>query len=89
VFGSVAPTDLPVLRRMQHQAGSAIAVALDVDAWSGAASATGATQLLGQQGWRTAPLGPRDRLDAVWQELGHASAQSSRGMGRPTPQVPA
>lgn len=89
VFGSVAPADLPVLRRMQHQAGSAIAVALDVEAWSGAPAAAGATQLLGQQGWRTAPLGPRDRLDAVWQELGHASAQSSRGMVRPAPQVPA
>jgi uncharacterized protein (DUF58 family) len=82
VFGSLLPTDLPVLRRMQHQAGSALAIALDVDAWTGAPAAGGATQLLGQQGWRTAPLGPRDRLDAVWQELGHTSTQSSRTAGR-------
>lgn len=82
VFGSIVPSDLPVLRRMQAQAGSAMAVALDVDAWTGAAPSAGATQLLGQQGWRSVPLGPRDRLDAVWQELGHTSAQSSR-VGRP------
>jgi len=80
VFGAVAPTDLPVLRRMQHQAGSALAIALDVDAWTGASKRAGATQLLGQQGWRTAALGPRDRLDQVWQELGHTSAHSSRGL---------
>ena len=33
---AVEATDLPVLRRMQHHAGSALAVALDVDAWIGA-----------------------------------------------------
>ena len=59
-----------------------MAVALDVDAWTGAAPSTAATQMLGQSGWRSVPLGPRDRLDAVWQELGHTSAQSSR-TGRP------
>jgi uncharacterized protein (DUF58 family) len=93
VFGAVAPTDLPVLRRMQHQAGSALAVALDVDAWtgrgSGAGTGVGATALLAQQGWRSVALGPRDRLDAVWQELGHASAQSARGVARPVPEVTA
>ncbi|WP_243060285.1 DUF58 domain-containing protein [Nocardioides sp. SR21] len=83
VFGAVAPTDLPVLRRMQHQAASALAIALDVPAWTGATGGLGATQLLGQQGWRTAPLGPRDRLDQVWQELGHTSAHSSRGVRAP------
>jgi uncharacterized protein (DUF58 family) len=80
VFGAVAPTDLPVLRRMQHQAGSALAIALDVDAWTGASKRAGATQLLGQQGWRTTALGPRDRLDQVWQELGLTSSHSSRGL---------
>jgi hypothetical protein len=89
VFGSIDAIDLPVLRRMQHQAGSALAIALDVDAWTGAPAGPGATQALGRQGWRTAPLAPRDRLDAVWQELGHSSAQTSRGVGRPAPQVPA
>ena len=79
VFGGVEATDLPVLRRMQHQAGSAVAIALDVDAWLGAPAGPGATRVIGQQGWRAVRLGPRDRLDAVWQELGHTSAQSSRG----------
>ncbi|GAA4366520.1 DUF58 domain-containing protein [Nocardioides caricicola] len=83
VFGAVAPTDLPVLRRMQHQAGSALAIALDVAAWTGAPAGAGATQLLGQVGWRTAALGPRDRFDQVWQELGHTSAHSSRGLRAP------
>jgi uncharacterized protein (DUF58 family) len=87
VFGAVEPTDLPMLRRMQHQAGSALAIAVDVDAWVGATTVTGATKLLGQQGWRSAPLGPRDRLDAVWQELGHMSAQSSRGVDGPPREV--
>jgi uncharacterized protein (DUF58 family) len=79
VFGGIEQVDLPMLRRMQHQAGSAIAIALDVDAWTGATTGSSATRLLGQQGWRAASLGPRDRLDAVWQELGRMSAHSSRG----------
>lgn len=84
VFGHVEVSDLPVLRRMQHQAGSALAIALDVQAWAGTATGTGATQILGAQGWRSVALGPRDRFDAVWQELGHTSAQRARGV-RTTP----
>jgi uncharacterized protein (DUF58 family) len=87
VFGKVDLMDLPVLRRMQHQAGSALAVAVDADAWAGAAPGAGATRALAQQGWRSVALGPRDRLDAVWQELGHTSAQSSRGVARPRQEV--
>jgi len=89
VFGGLLATDLPVLRRMQHQAGSALAIALDVDAWIGAPTGEGATRALGQQGWRAVPLGPRDRLDAVWQELGHTSAHSSRGASRPASEATA
>ncbi len=81
VFGHVEPSDLPVLRRMQHQAGSALAVALDVEAWAGRPSGLAATQALAGQGWRSVALGPRDRFDAVWQELGHTSAQRARGAG--------
>jgi uncharacterized protein (DUF58 family) len=79
VVGHVEPTDLPVLRRMQHHAGSAFALSLDVDAWVGSGATGGATALLARQGWRAAALGPRDRLDNVWQELGRSSAQASRG----------
>jgi uncharacterized protein (DUF58 family) len=83
VFGAVEVGDLPVLRRMQHQAGSALALALDVDAWVGAPAGPGAAPALGQHGWRAVTVSPRDRLDAVWQELGHTSTQSSRGDAGP------
>ena len=78
VVGSVDPTDLPVLRRMQLHAGAGIALSLDVDAWAGGTGNGGAVPILARQGWRAAALGPRDRLDAVWQDLGRASAQASR-----------
>jgi len=78
VFGDVGSRDLPVLRRMQHQAGSALAIALDAGAWAGAPTGEGAARVLARQGWRSAVLGPRDRLDAVWQELGHTSAHAAR-----------
>jgi uncharacterized protein (DUF58 family) len=78
IFGSLEAPDLPVLRRMQHHAGSAMALALDVEAWTGGPGTGGAAPMLTRQGWRAAPLGPRDRLDAVWQDLGRAGAQASR-----------
>ena len=90
VFGSVEAMDVPVLRRMQLHAGSALAIALDVDAWVSPASSTGgSTPVLTQQGWRAVPLRPRDRLDNVWQELGRSGAQLSRSSGPagPGPEV--
>ena len=96
VLGAVAPTDLPVLRRMQHHAGAALAIALDVDAWgtergaggsrrdlpaSGAGTGPGAAPMLAQHGWRAVPLRPHDRLDAAWQELARAGVG---GAGRAT-----
>ncbi len=80
VLGRVDAADLPTLRRMQHRAGAALAIALDVDAWTGAPSSPDAIHALAQQGWRSVSLGPRDRLDAVWQELGHSSSQASRSV---------
>ncbi|MCW2845178.1 MAG: hypothetical protein JWN22_3094 [Nocardioides sp.] len=88
VFGSFEAMDIPILRRMQHQAGSAMAIALDVDAWvSPTAAPGGVTTALAQQGWRAVSLRPRDRLDGVWQELGRSGAQVSRMGG--TPVIPA
>ncbi len=79
VLGEVRDHDIPVLRRMQHHTSSAIALALDVNAWSTPnGSDGGAGAMLTQLGWRSATLRPRDRLDAVWQELGRSSTQSSR-----------
>jgi uncharacterized protein (DUF58 family) len=79
VFGAVETSDLPVLRRMQNHAASAVAIAVDVAAWDGAPTSEAATRMLGQQGWRAVALRPRDRLEAVWQELAHTSGASSRG----------
>ncbi|WP_372727290.1 DUF58 domain-containing protein [Nocardioides sp.] len=82
VFGSIESMDTALLRRMQHQAGSALAVALDVDAWVGKPGAGDGTAGLTQQGWRAVSLGPHDRLDAVWQELGRSSARTG-AVGEP------
>jgi uncharacterized protein (DUF58 family) len=89
VLGAVDAGDVPVLRRMQHHSGSALAIALDVEAWvSATAGNGGATPVLAQQGWRVVPLRPRDRLEAVWQDLGRTHTQSSRVRGpeRPAPE---
>ena len=89
VFGSFEAMDTPVLRRMQHQAGSAMAIALDVDSWVSPTSAPGrASTALAQQGWRAVPLRPRDRLDSVWQELGRTGALVSRVGGGPMVPAP-
>ncbi|HET9422439.1 MAG TPA: DUF58 domain-containing protein [Nocardioides sp.] len=79
VLGEVRDLDIPVLRRMQHHTSSAIALALDVNAWSTPNGGDGgASALLTQLGWRSATLRPRDRLETVWQELGRSSTQTSR-----------
>ncbi|MGZ4445080.1 MAG: DUF58 domain-containing protein [Nocardioides sp.] len=77
VFGALEPVDAPVLRRMRLHAGSALAVAVDVEAWGSTPAGTGgAVPLLAQQGWRAVALQPRDRLDTVWQELGRSAART-------------
>jgi hypothetical protein len=37
--------------------------------------------MLSQQGWRSVSLGPADRLESVWEELGRRHTQSSRSRG--------
>lgn len=75
VFGSLEQRDLPILRRMSVHTTNALAIALDVDAWAGGsgAGAGGAAPVLRHAGWRSVPLGPRDRLDNVWEELGRTA----------------
>jgi len=80
IFGALDPIDVPVVRRMGLHAGSTLAIALDVDAWIAMrGDSGGAVPLLTQQGWRAVALGPRDRLDNVWQELGRSGAPLPRG----------
>jgi uncharacterized protein (DUF58 family) len=82
VLGHVDQRDVPVLRRMHAHSGSALAVAIDVNAWlSPEAGGRDAANLLAQQGWRSVSLGPADRLEAVWEELGRRHTQSSRSRG--------
>ncbi|WP_372733308.1 DUF58 domain-containing protein [Nocardioides sp.] len=81
ILGDIDDQDAPVLRRMAAHSGSAIALALDVEAWrSPGASTAGVATALTRQGWRAVPLRPRDRLDAAWQELGRGSTQTARGI---------
>ena len=54
VLGHVDQRDVPVLRRMHAHSGSALAVAVDVDAWlSPDAAGRDASAMLSQQGWRS------------------------------------
>lgn len=88
VFGALEPTDLPVVRRMQLHAGTAAAIAVDVDAWTrGDVTASTTPALLAQQGWRAVTLGPRDRLDGVWQELGRSAARAGGSAAASSPRV--
>ncbi len=82
VFGALHQRDVPMLRRMTLHTSTALAVSLDVAAWAGGTARRGvddasATPLLQQTGWRAVPLGPRDRLDAVWEDLGRTSRATS------------
>src|SRR5215218_1949993 len=53
VLGHVEQRDIPVLRRMHSHSGSALAVAVDVNAWlSPDAAGRDASGVLSQQGWR-------------------------------------
>ena len=82
VLGDVADHDKPVLTRMRHSASHAMAVALDVPAWSPGSSAgslatTQHTGWLTSHGWRAVSAGPADPLPSVWTELGRAGRSSS------------
>ena len=72
------PTDVPVLRRMQQHAGSALAIALDVDAWVSPrpAGRRGRRPVLGPAGLaRRAAAARATGSTTVWQDLGRTSAQ--------------
>jgi len=72
VFGAVGTHDEPVLSRMRHSASSALAVDLDVAAWTrgGAASGDDGVSTLVSYGWRAVSATPADSVATLWQELG-------------------
>jgi hypothetical protein len=84
IFGGLGDSDLPFLRRMQHHASSSLAIALDVGAWAPhlpVQPGPGAAAHLTSTGWRSITLGPRDRLDTAWQELGLMGSRATASAG--------
>ena len=87
VLGSISERDTTALTRMRHSAGSAMAVALDVDGWATGSdrpstlSTAQNTAWLGANGWRAVSAGPEDPLPSVWQELGAAGRAGSGRAG--------
>jgi hypothetical protein len=89
VLGEVTERDRPSLTRMRHSAAGAMAVVLDVPAWTrgGAAGGSAGASLgastgqsvawLTSNGWRAVDAGPQDSVPSVWQELG-AAARAGR-----------
>jgi hypothetical protein len=79
ILGGIIEQDQPVLRRMQMHAGSALAIALNVNRWTSPGSSATHREVawLAGQGWRAVSLSPQDRLSSVWQELGRVSSNLS------------
>lgn len=79
VLGALTPTDLAGLSRIRAGATRAMAIVLDVAAWTRAGadqppvpSAREQAAALRNQGWAVVVAGPADKLPAVWHELGTA-----------------
>lgn len=71
VLGGVGRHDRSVLRRMRHQASSALALVVDVSAWTPRrGDGTEVVPGLVRDGWRAVEVHPGSRLDAAWQQLG-------------------
>lgn len=85
VLGAVDDSDVALLRRVRHHAGAALAFTLDVDAWQGATRSTPRGSALAQHGWRTGVLGPQDRIDDVWRQLGARAAAPLATAATPIP----
>ncbi|MEV5002985.1 DUF58 domain-containing protein [Nocardioides sp. LML1-1-1.1] len=78
VLGGHGSGDSPALRRIRHDAGAALAVVLDVEQWStsrGDGGPAAAAAPLLSIGWRAVGVGPRDRLDTAWRDLGRAPSR--------------
>jgi uncharacterized protein (DUF58 family) len=85
VVGAVDDHDKAAFTRMRHTAATAMAVAVDVDAWSGRGprradpdhESPGATWLRAR-GWQTTTAAPGNTVPAVWQELGLTTGATAR-----------
>jgi hypothetical protein len=71
VLGALGEHDRAAFSRMRHSGSAALAVALDVAAWSrGSAPGPDPVAWLASHGWRAVAAGPRDPVASVWQDLG-------------------
>lgn len=77
-FGRLLDGDQSALQRIRHDAGAALGVVLDVAQWSASSAGLGnaAAKPLLTLGWRAVAVGPRDRLDMAWQDLGRSPART-------------
>ena len=88
VIGAVGDRDKPAFTRMRHTAATAMAVALDVDAWAAAEHRRGvATERNGPapgalwlqaHGWQAVSAGPSSPVAGLWQDLGMAAGSGPR-----------
>jgi uncharacterized protein (DUF58 family) len=83
VFGGLEQSDSIALRQIRHDAGTALAMALDVDQWAGrrASERDDPAPTVAALGWRAVTVGPRDRLDSAWRDLGRASGRAAAAAG--------
>jgi hypothetical protein len=83
VLGGVEQVDTVALRQIRHDSGTALAMVLDIDQWAGRRARGDAepSSLVAGLGWRTVTIGPRDRLDSAWRDLGRASGRAAAAAG--------
>ncbi|MGN6129604.1 MAG: DUF58 domain-containing protein [Nocardioidaceae bacterium] len=81
VLGEVFDHDKRALDRMRHSSGSAMAVALDVSAWTRGGGSDGVAGWLTAHGWRAVDAGPEDPFATVWQDLGVSSRSQAVARG--------
>ena len=83
VLGGLEPTDTLALRHIRHDSGTALAMVLDVEQWAGRPARTGPDPQpsVAGLGWRSVTLGPRDRIDSAWRDLGRASGRAAAAAG--------
>lgn len=90
VVGALGDSDRAAFSRMRHMAATAVALTLEVEAWTGhrpgrRGRAGAGSALLAGLGWQSVDIGPATPLAAAWQELGRTVGSSGRGRPRPTP----
>jgi hypothetical protein len=88
VVGAVGDRDKAAFARMRHTAATAMAVALDVDAWAAAEHRRGgATERSGPapgalwlqaHGWQAVSAAPSSPVAGLWQDLGMAAGSGAR-----------